>query len=55
MKASVVKMSKTQTWVRCPYCNKTHIHGNAGKNNIYGDSRSSHCMKGEYVIKNPTE
>lgn len=50
-----VKMSATQTWVQCPYCNKTHIHGNAGKKNIFGDSRASHCMKGEYKIFNCDE
>ena len=48
--AVVVKMSETQTWVHCPYCKKTHIHGNAGQKNIYGDTRASHCHKGEYKI-----
>ena len=53
MEAVVVKNSGTQTTVKCPYCNKLHKHGNAGKADIIGDTRGSHCVKllgGEYKI-----
>jgi hypothetical protein len=54
MEAVIVKNSGTQTTVKCPYCNKLHKHGNAGKPDLIGDTRSSHCLKGtggEYNIK----
>ena len=47
-----VKISEWQTKVDCPYCHKKHLHGNAGKDFLNGDYRSSHCAKGEYVIIN---
>ena len=50
MEAVVVRKTISQSIVRCPYCSKTHPHGNMERDTIHGQYRSSHCSKGEYRI-----
>jgi len=47
MEAITLRNTLTQTIVLCPYCNKKHKHGKIMK----PEHRSSHCNKGDYLIK----
>lgn len=50
MEAVVVGRSDYQVYVRCPYCYDTHKHGLMMRESIDGQSRGSHCGKGDYTI-----
>jgi len=50
MEAVVVGQSDSQVFVRCPFCPATHKHGLMGRDNVNGQTRGSHCGKGDYTI-----
>lgn len=43
--ALIIRVSKAQVEVRCPYCTAKHRHGKVD------GWRSSHCSKGDYYIR----
>ena len=45
MEAPIIRVSKAQVEIRCPYCTAKHRHGKVD------GWRSSHCSKGDYYIK----
>ena len=47
--ATIIYTDETQILVQCPFCKTLHKHGSAIS---VGESRSSHCGKGEYEFGN---
>lgn len=52
MEAWLVREDATlnQGLVRCCYCKKTHQHGLMERPTLVGQTRGSHCSKGDYTI-----
>jgi hypothetical protein len=51
--APIVYFDEAQVIVACPFCRKTHRHGDGGsREGVEGSSRSAHCPAGgEYTIR----
>jgi len=51
-KARVIHIDNNIIMIRCPFCNKIHIHGTGGFKLKYNTYRLSHCQKNnkEYII-----